>query len=106
MAQAFKLGDKAGLFRRQDAGPVAAASGIGCGTLILVLFILFVLLVLMSNCSGSLAGRAQLGRLVRWLAVAAVTNESFFHPTLQGANAMMGIEWLRPAAFLGPSSTR
>ena len=56
VAQAFKLGDKAGLFRRQDAGPVAAASGIGCGTLILVLFILFVLLVLMSNCSGSPGG--------------------------------------------------
>jgi len=56
VAQAFKLGDKAGLFRRQDAGPVAVGSGIGCGTLILVLFILFVLLVLMSNCSGSPGG--------------------------------------------------
>lgn len=56
VAQAFKLGDKAGLFRRQDAGPVAVGSGIGCGTLILVLFILFVLLVLMSNCSGSSGG--------------------------------------------------
>lgn len=56
VAQAFKLGDKAGLFRRQDAGPVAAGSGVGCGTVILVLFVLIVLLVLMSNCSGSSGG--------------------------------------------------
>ena len=56
VAQAFKLGDKAGLFRRQDAGPVAAGAGVGCGTVILVLFVLIVLLVLMSNCSGSSGG--------------------------------------------------
>ncbi|MGD9773435.1 DUF4178 domain-containing protein [Diaphorobacter sp.] len=56
VAQAFKLGDKAALFRRQDAGPVAAGSGIGCGTVILIFIVLIVLLVLMSNCSGSPGG--------------------------------------------------
>lgn len=56
VAQAFKLGDKAALFRRQDAGPVAVGSGIGCGTLILILIVLIILLVLMSNCSGSSGG--------------------------------------------------
>ncbi|MBS0468708.1 MAG: DUF4178 domain-containing protein [Proteobacteria bacterium] len=56
VAQAFKLEGKAGLFRRQDAGPVAAGSGIGCGTVILILVLLFVVLILMSNCSGSSGG--------------------------------------------------
>ena len=56
VAQAFKLGDKAALFRRQDAGPVAAGSGIGCGTVIVILIVLIILLVLMSNCSGSSGG--------------------------------------------------
>ncbi len=56
VAQAFKLGDKAALFRRQDAGPVAAGSGIGCGTVILILMLLFIVLILMSNCSGSSGG--------------------------------------------------
>ena len=56
VAQAFKLGDKAALFRRQDAGPVAAGSGIGCGTVIVILIVLIILLVFMSNCSGSSGG--------------------------------------------------
>ncbi|MBS0506814.1 MAG: DUF4178 domain-containing protein [Proteobacteria bacterium] len=56
VAQAFKLGDKAGLFRRQDAGPVAAGSAVGCGTVILILVLLLIVLVIMSNCSGSSGG--------------------------------------------------
>ncbi len=56
IAQAFKLGDKAGLFRRQDAGPVGGSGSVGCGTIILVGFVLLVLLVMMSNCSGSSGG--------------------------------------------------
>ncbi len=56
VAAAFKLDARAGLFRRQDAGPVAGlggASGIGCGTLIMLFVVLLILLILMSNCSGS-----------------------------------------------------
>jgi len=53
VAQAFRLGEKAGLFRRQDAGPVSPGAGVGCGTVVLILIVLVVLLVLMSNCSGS-----------------------------------------------------
>ncbi|GAO25655.1 transmembrane protein [Alicycliphilus sp. B1] len=56
VAQAFRLGDKAALFRRQDAGPVAGNPGIGCSTLILAAVVLLVLLVLMSNCAGSSGG--------------------------------------------------
>ncbi|WP_312306910.1 DUF4178 domain-containing protein [Pulveribacter sp.] len=53
VARAFQLGEKAGLFRRQDAGPVSPGAGVGCGTVVLILIVLVVLLVLMSNCSGS-----------------------------------------------------
>ena len=56
VAQAFKLGDKAALFRRQDAGPVAPGTGVGCGTVIVILIVLIILLVLMSNCSGTSGG--------------------------------------------------
>ncbi|SDM12937.1 protein of unknown function [Oryzisolibacter propanilivorax] len=60
VAAAFKMDARAGLFRRQDAGPVAglggAGAGIGCGTLVLIFIVLVVLLILMSNCSGSSGG--------------------------------------------------
>lgn len=55
VASAFKLDARAGLFRRQDAGPIGGIGGssLGCGTLILIFIVLLILLVLMSNCSGS-----------------------------------------------------
>ena len=57
VAQAFKLGDRAGLFRRQDAGPVGAITGgPGWATIVLTLVLLVVVLSLMSNCSGSPGG--------------------------------------------------
>ncbi|MGB3068985.1 MAG: DUF4178 domain-containing protein [Ottowia sp.] len=59
VAQAFRLGDQAGLFRRQDSGPVVGGSSIGCGTLIVIAIVLLVLLVLISNCSGSSGGSAR-----------------------------------------------
>lgn len=57
VAGAFKMDDQAGLFRRQDAAPVALPSGgIGCGTVILVLVILFIVFILLSQCTSSSSG--------------------------------------------------
>ncbi|RYF06195.1 MAG: DUF4178 domain-containing protein [Comamonadaceae bacterium] len=59
VAKAFKREDDQDRFRREDAAPLASASSIGCGTIILIAVVLLVLLVLMSNCSGSSGGTAR-----------------------------------------------
>lgn len=56
VAQAFKQDGQKAAFDRDDAAPLAAASGIGCGTIIVIAVILIIVLVLMSNCSGSSGG--------------------------------------------------
>lgn len=56
VAQAFNLGEQAGLFRRQDAGPVGGNARIGCGTLIIVAIVLLILLILMSRCTPAPGG--------------------------------------------------
>ncbi|WP_311223241.1 MULTISPECIES: DUF4178 domain-containing protein [unclassified Acidovorax] len=56
VAHAFKLDGQKAAFQRGDAAPLAAASSLGCGTIILIAVILIILLVLMSNCSGSSGG--------------------------------------------------
>ncbi|MPM29435.1 hypothetical protein SDC9_75975 [bioreactor metagenome] len=53
VANAFKMGDKLGKFKREDAAPTMASTGIGCGTVILILVVLFVLLMILSTCSSS-----------------------------------------------------
>ena len=56
VASAFKLDAKAGLFRRQDAGPVGNVASMGCGTVVMLFIVLVILLILMSNCSGDSGG--------------------------------------------------
>ena len=54
VATAFKLDAKKDMFKRADALPVsAAASKLGCGTIIIVIVVIIILLVLLSTCSSS-----------------------------------------------------
>lgn len=50
--KAFGLQGQKAALERDDPGPFVAASGIGCGTLIIVAIVLLILVVLLSNCSG------------------------------------------------------
>jgi hypothetical protein len=52
VASAFKLDEKAGLFKRGDAGPISAGRGMGCGAMIIILVIILILLALISQCSS------------------------------------------------------
>ncbi len=56
VAKAFGLSDQQDLLQRDDPGPFVAASGLGIGTVIFLVFVLFIVVVLMSNCSGSSGG--------------------------------------------------
>ncbi|GKT01573.1 DUF4178 domain-containing protein [Acidovorax sp. SUPP3434] len=56
VAQAFKLGGQQDMFKREDAAPLASATSLGCGTIIVIAIVLIILLLLMSNCSGSSGG--------------------------------------------------
>jgi len=53
VAAAFKLDAKKDLFERADALPVSAASGLGCGTIVLIVIVIIVLLIVLSTCSSS-----------------------------------------------------
>ncbi len=53
VSAAFKLDDKKDMFTRSDALPVSAASGMGCGTIILIAIVIIVLLIILSTCSSS-----------------------------------------------------
>lgn len=52
VAAAFNLDDQKALFKRGDAGPVSGAPRLGCGMVILILFLLIVLLLVLSTCSS------------------------------------------------------
>ncbi|MBB3180429.1 DUF4178 domain-containing protein [Variovorax sp. Sphag1AA] len=56
VAAAFKLGGRKDMFKRNDALPVSAGSGIGCGTIILVVVVIIILLIILSTCSSSSGG--------------------------------------------------
>jgi hypothetical protein len=59
VSAAFKLDDKKDMFARGDALPVSAASGLGCGTIILIVIVIIVLLVILSTCSGGSSGGSR-----------------------------------------------
>jgi endogenous inhibitor of DNA gyrase (YacG/DUF329 family) len=59
VSAAFKLDDKKDMFVRGDALPVSAASGLGCGTIILIVIFIIVLLVILSTCSGGSSGGSR-----------------------------------------------
>jgi len=56
VATAFKLDAKKDLFERSDALPVSAASGLGCGTMIVIAIVIIVLVIILSTCSSSGGG--------------------------------------------------
>ena len=51
-----KLDAKKDLFRRTDAAPVSAASGLGCGTIIVIAVVIIFLMIILSTCSSSSGG--------------------------------------------------
>lgn len=51
VAKAFNLGGKQDLFKRSDAQPLSSASGMGCGTIIVVIFLVLFFLFLIGRCS-------------------------------------------------------
>ncbi|MFC6281731.1 MULTISPECIES: DUF4178 domain-containing protein [Polaromonas] len=51
VATAFKLSDKAALFKRADAAPLSGARRMGCITIIIVVILILVLLALLGRCS-------------------------------------------------------
>ena len=55
MIEAVKrtLDAKKDLFERSDASPVSAASGLGCGTIVVIAIVIIVLLIILSTCSSS-----------------------------------------------------
>lgn len=53
VAAAFKLDARKEMFKRADALPVSAASGLGCGTIILIVVVIVILLIILSTCSRS-----------------------------------------------------
>jgi hypothetical protein len=61
VSAAFKLDDKKDMFTRSDALPVSAASGMGCGTIILIIVVLFFVLIVLSTCSGRSTGSSTGG---------------------------------------------
>jgi hypothetical protein len=56
VATAFKLDAKKDMFKRGDALPVSAASGLGCGTIILIIVVIIILLIILSTCTSSTGG--------------------------------------------------
>ncbi|MGJ7492727.1 DUF4178 domain-containing protein [Variovorax sp. ZT4R33] len=56
VAAAFKLDAKKDMFKRADAAPLSAASGMGCGTIILIVVVILILLIILSTCSGRSSG--------------------------------------------------
>ncbi|MBP7567537.1 MAG: DUF4178 domain-containing protein [Burkholderiaceae bacterium] len=52
IARAFGLADKGAAFKRSDASPLSNSSGLGCGTVIVLLILFIVLLGLLRACSS------------------------------------------------------
>ena len=44
------------MLQRDDPGPFVAATGLGMGTVVLLVFVLIVVMAMMGNCSGSSGG--------------------------------------------------
>jgi len=61
VASAFKLDAKKDLFKRADAAPLSASSGIGCWTIILIVAVIIVLLLILSTCRGGSTGSSSSG---------------------------------------------
>lgn len=59
VAAAFKLDAKKDLFKRSDAAPVSAASGLGCGAIILIIVVILVLMTILSTCSSGSSGGSR-----------------------------------------------
>jgi endogenous inhibitor of DNA gyrase (YacG/DUF329 family) len=59
VAAAFKLEAKKEMFKRSDAAPLSAASGLGCGTIVLIVVVVVIVLILLSTCSGSSGGGSR-----------------------------------------------
>jgi DNA-directed RNA polymerase subunit RPC12/RpoP len=59
VAAAFRLDARKDLFKRSDAAPLSAASGLGCGTIILIVVVILILLVILSTCSSRCDPRVQ-----------------------------------------------
>ena len=63
VAKAFKLDDSKDLLKRDDASPISALKGIGCGTIIILFLIIIFFLFLMSRCtSNTSSGSSGSGR--------------------------------------------
>jgi hypothetical protein len=52
VAKAFKLEGKKDLFKREDAKPLSSASGMGCGTIIVIVLLILLVLLLIGRCSS------------------------------------------------------
>ena len=52
VAKAFKLEGKKDLFKRADAQPLSSASGMGCGTIIVIALLILFFLFLIGRCSS------------------------------------------------------
>jgi hypothetical protein len=59
VATAFKLDTKKDMFKRADALPVSAASGLGCGTIILIIVVIIIMLIILSTCSSRCDPRVE-----------------------------------------------
>lgn len=59
VAAAFKLDAKKEMFKRSDAAPLSAASGLGCGTIILIAVVIIILLIILSTCSSASGGSSR-----------------------------------------------
>lgn len=59
VAAAFKLDARKEMFKRADASPLSAASGLGCGTIMLIVVVIIVLLIILSTCSSSSGSGAR-----------------------------------------------
>ncbi|MDP9899772.1 DUF4178 domain-containing protein [Variovorax ginsengisoli] len=62
VATAFRLDARKDMFERSDASPVSAASGMGCGAILLIGVMIVVLLLLLSTCSGGGSGVSSSSR--------------------------------------------
>ena len=56
VAKAFGMTNQKDLLERDDPGPFVAASGLGMGAIVLMVFLLIIVLAMMGNCSGSSGG--------------------------------------------------
>lgn len=56
VAKAFGLTGQAALLQRDDPGPFVAATGLGMGAVVVLVFVLIAVMAMMGNCSGASGG--------------------------------------------------